>query len=116
MSKLVWTFFTINKFRPGTVALRDIRKYQKSTDLLIQKAPFERIVRAYGTDIRNHYHDDGARFSENSIVLLQGFVENFVTQIYERAQELAIHSGRMRINLKDVQLALKYSGVKISTD
>ena len=34
-----------HRFRPGTVALREIRKYQKSTDLLIRKIPFQRLVR-----------------------------------------------------------------------
>ena len=35
----------VQRFRPGTVALREIRRYQKSTDLLIRKAPFQRVVR-----------------------------------------------------------------------
>jgi len=35
------------RFRPGTVALREIRKYQRSTDLLLRKLPFSRLVRAF---------------------------------------------------------------------
>ena len=40
-----------HRYRPGTVALREIRKYQKSTDLLLRKLPFQRLVReiAQGT-------------------------------------------------------------------
>lgn len=36
------------RFRPGTVALREIRKYQKSTEFLIRKLPFMRLVREIG--------------------------------------------------------------------
>lgn len=36
---------TERRFRPGTVALKEIRKYQKSTDLLLRKLPFARVVR-----------------------------------------------------------------------
>ena len=34
-----------HRYRPGTVALREIRRYQKSTELLIRKLPFQRLVR-----------------------------------------------------------------------
>ncbi|KAJ1482325.1 histone H3 [Baffinella frigidus] len=34
-----------HRYRPGSVALRDIRRYQKSTELLIRKLPFQRLVR-----------------------------------------------------------------------
>ena len=39
-----------HRFRPGTVALRDIRRFQKSTDLLIRKLPFQRLVREIAMD------------------------------------------------------------------
>jgi histone H3 len=41
-----------HRYRPGTVALRDIRKYQKSTDLLIRKLPFQRLVREVSQDFK----------------------------------------------------------------
>jgi len=45
-----------HRFRPGTVALREIRKFQKSTELLIRKLPFQRLVREiaqeYKSDLR----------------------------------------------------------------
>lgn len=41
-----------HKFRPGTVALREIRKYQKSTELLIRKLPFQRLVREIAHDFQ----------------------------------------------------------------
>ena len=43
----------IHRYRPGTVALREIRRYQKSTDLLIRKLPFQRLIREIGSDYRS---------------------------------------------------------------
>ena len=45
----------VRRFRPGTVALREIRRYQKSTDLLIRKLPFQRIVREIAAETRMIY-------------------------------------------------------------
>jgi histone H3 len=44
-----------HRFRPGTVALREIRRYQKSTELLIRKLPFQRLVREIAQDFKVHY-------------------------------------------------------------
>lgn len=41
-----------HRFRPGTVALREIRRYQKSTELLIRKLPFQRLVREIAHDFK----------------------------------------------------------------
>ena len=41
-----------HRFRPGTVALREIRRYQKSTELLIRKLPFQRLVREIAQDFK----------------------------------------------------------------
>ena len=45
------------RFRPGTVALREIRRYQKSTDLLVPRLPFQRLIREIA-----HEHSDDIRF------------------------------------------------------
>ena len=42
-----------HRFRPGTVSLREIRKYQKSTELLIRKLPFQRLVREIASDYKS---------------------------------------------------------------
>ncbi|RYH19773.1 hypothetical protein EON65_25545 [archaeon] len=47
--------FYLNRYRPGTVALREIRKYQKSTELLIRKLPFQRLVREISQDYKVSY-------------------------------------------------------------
>ncbi|MBA0871045.1 hypothetical protein Goshw_020603, partial [Gossypium schwendimanii] len=41
-----------HQYRPGTVALREIQKYQKSTELLIRKLPFQRLVREIAQDFK----------------------------------------------------------------
>jgi histone H3 len=43
-----------HRFRPGTVALREIRRYQKTTELLLRKLPFQRLVR----EICNGYNNE----------------------------------------------------------
>ncbi|KAI8116215.1 embryonic, histone H3 [Lucilia cuprina] len=45
-----------HRYRPGTVALREIRRYQKSTELLIRKLPFQRLVREIAQDFKTHLH------------------------------------------------------------
>jgi len=55
-----------HRFRPGTVALREIRRYQKSTELLIRKLPFQRLVR----EIAQDYKTD-LRFQSSAIAALQ---------------------------------------------
>src|ERR1700677_3239076 len=45
-----------HRFRPGTVALREIRRYQKSTELLIRKLPFQRLVREIAQDFKVRAH------------------------------------------------------------
>ena len=47
-----------HRYRPGTVALREIRRYQKSTELLIRKLPFQRLVREITAEIENRKFSD----------------------------------------------------------
>merc|ERR1711908_111819 len=59
--------------RPGTVALREIRKYQKSTELLIRKLPFQRLVR----EIAQDYKTD-LRFQSHAVLALQEASEAYL--------------------------------------
>ncbi|EFC38803.1 histone H3 [Naegleria gruberi] len=95
-----------HRYRPGTVALREIRKYQKSTELLIKKKPFCRLVREVAQD----YKSD-VRFQANSLLALQEAAEAFIIDIFEDTNLCAIHSKRVTILLKDMQLALRVKGV-----
>lgn len=104
-----------HRFRPGTVALREIRKQQKLTELNIQKAPFERIVREISRNvIANHHFCEDIRFSEGVIEYLQGFVESSLVHIYNDALDVAVYTGREGVNGKDVKFALSHSSMGFS--
>jgi histone H3 len=94
-----------HKFRPGTVALREIRKYQKSTELLIRKLPFSRLVREVAADVR-----EGMRFQSSAILALQEAAEMYLIGIMEEANLCAIHAKRITILPRDMQLARRIRG------
>jgi histone H3 len=88
------------RFRPGTVALREIKKYQKSTELLIRKLPFQRLVR----EVYSVYRSD-LRFQHSSIQALQEAAESYLIGLFEDSNLCAIHAKRVTILPKDMQLA-----------
>ena len=92
-----------HRYRPGTVALREIRRYQKSTDLLIRKLPFQRLVRDHAQDIGNVVDpNETFRFTKSSILALQEATEAFVVELFEDANLAAIHAKRLTIQKKDL--------------
>ena len=93
------------RYRPGTVALREIRKFQKNTDLLIRKLPFQRLVR----EISQDYKCD-LRFQSTAILALQEAAEAFLVGLFEDTNECAIHAKRVTIMPKDMQLARRIRG------
>jgi len=94
-----------HRFRPGTVALREIRRYQKSTDLLIRKLPFQRLVR----EIANDFKTD-LRFQSSAVVALQEASESYLVGLFEDTNLCAIHAKRVTIMPKDIQLARRIRG------
>ncbi|KAI0773444.1 histone-fold-containing protein, partial [Irpex lacteus] len=101
------------RFRPGTVALREIRKYQKSTDLLIRKLPFSRIVREIAMDMTtdmNDYGDAGLRWQSSAILALQEATEAYLVHLFEDTNLCAIHAKRVTIMQRDMQLARRIRG------
>lgn len=91
-----------HRFRPGTVALREIRRFQKSTDLLIRKAPFQRLVR----EIAQFLKED-LRFQSSAIAALQEASEAFLIGLFEDTNLCALHAKRVTIMPKDIELAKK---------
>ena len=89
-----------HRYRPGTVALREIRKYQKSTELLIRKLPFQRLVREVAQDFKNDL-----RFQGSAVMALQEAAEALVS-LFEDTNLCAIHAKRVTIMPRDMQLAL----------
>ena len=93
------------RYRPGTVALREIRKYQKSTNYLIRKLPFQRLVR----EIAHDYKTD-ARFTVSAIDAIQEAAESYIVGLFEDSNLCAIHAGRVTIMPKDMQPARRIRG------
>ncbi len=93
------------RFRPGTVALREIRRYQKTTDLLIRKLPFQRLVR----EIARSFKAD-LRFQAQALLALQESAEAYLVGLFEDTNLCAIHAKRVTITVKDIQLARRLRG------
>jgi histone H3 len=94
-----------HRFRPGTVALREIRRYQKSTELLIRKLPFQRLVREIAQDFKTDL-----RFQASAVMALQEAAEAYLVGLFEDSNLCAIHAKRVTIMPKDIQLARRIRG------
>ena len=94
-----------HRYRPGTVALREIRRYQKSTELLIRKLPFQRLVREIAQDFNTDL-----RFQSAAIGGLQEACEAYLVGLFEATNLCAIHAKRVTIMPKDIQLARRIRG------
>ncbi|CAI5518800.1 unnamed protein product [Closterium sp. Naga37s-1] len=81
-----------HRYRPGTVALREIRKYQKSTELLIRKLPFQRLVREIAQDFKTDL-----RFQSSAVMALQEAAEAYLVGLFEDTNLCAIHAKRLNI-------------------
>ena len=94
-----------HRYRPGTVALREIRRYQKSTELLLRKLPFQRLVREIAQDFKSDL-----RFQSSAIMALQEASEAYLVGLFEDTNLCAIHAKRVTIFPKDIQLARRIRG------
>ena len=88
------------RFKPGTVALREIRKYQKSTKLLLHKLPFQRLVK----EVAQEFKPD-LRFQSSAILVLQEVSEAYLVGLFDDTNLCALHAKRVTIMPKDMQLA-----------
>ena len=100
------------RFRPGTVALKEIRQYQKSTELLIRKLPFQRLVREIANDdtVVPGSMVGKIRFQTDAIKALQESCEAYLVGLFEDTNLCAIHAKRVTIMPKDIQLARRICG------
>ncbi|KAI5959586.1 CSE4 [Candida pseudojiufengensis] len=96
------------RYRPGTLAIREIRKFQKSTELLIRKLPFARLVREISLEFVGTEY--GLRWQSNAILALQEASESFLIHLLEDTNLCAIHAKRVTIMQKDMQLARRLRG------
>ncbi|KAG0291030.1 centromeric DNA-binding histone H3-like protein cse4 [Linnemannia gamsii] len=101
------------RYKPGSNALREIRRYQKSTDLLLLKAPFARVVREISADFVSQVSlsDNVAlRWQSAALMALQEATEAFLVHLFEDANLCAIHAKRVTIMQRDIQLARRIRG------
>jgi len=85
--------------------MREIRRYQKSTDLLLKKLPFQRLVREIAQDFKNDL-----RFQSTALLALQEASEAYLVSLFEDSNLIAIHAKRVTIMPKDIQLARRIRG------
>ena len=90
---------------PGTVSIREIKRYQKTTDLLLKKLPFARLVREIAQEFK---HD--LRFQKEAMRALQEATEGYLTELFDDTNLCCIHAGREGIKPIDMQLALRLRG------
>ena len=100
------------RYRPGTVALKQIRQYQKSTELLIRKLPFQRLVHEIASDseVIKSPLCGKVRFQSAAVMALQEAAEAYLVGLFEDTNLCAIHAKRVTIMPKDIQLARRIHG------
>ena len=94
-----------HRYRPGTVALREIRRYQKGTELLIRKLPFQRLIR----EIVRSFNEE-LRCQSTAVLCLQEAAEAYLVGLFEDTNLCAIHARRVTIMPRDLHLARRIRG------
>ena len=94
-----------NRFKPGTVTLREIKKYQKSIDCLLPRASFQRLVRSITMEM-----DHNLRFQSQALQALQEASEAYIVGLFEDSNLCAIHAKRVTVQKKDMELARRIRG------
>ncbi|KAL9933034.1 hypothetical protein V8E36_008289 [Tilletia maclaganii] len=95
-----------HRYKPGTVALREIRKYQNNTELLIRKLPSQRLVK----DIFEECNRRDLRIQSSALAALQEASEAYLVSLFEDTMLAAIHAKRVTIMVKDMRLARRIRG------
>ena len=96
---------TTKRYRPGRLALQEIRHYQKRTNLLIRKLPFQQLIR----ELAQQFKVD-VRFRSSALMALQEAAEAYLVRLFEDTNLCAIHAKRVTIMPKDIQLARRIRG------
>ena len=98
------------RYRPGTVALREIRRYQKSTDLIIRRMPFKRLVLEVA---RNLPGINGLRFQQLTIDALQEASEAYLVGVFQDSVLCMSHAKRVTLFPSDMKLAMRIRGERL---
>jgi histone H3 len=97
-----------HRWHPGTVALREIQKFQKTTDLLIRKAPFQCLVKEIGQDL---YRKSDLQMQSTALLALQEAAEYFMVDVFRDTNLCTQHGKHVTIMKKDIDLACRIQGI-----
>ncbi|XP_063688710.1 histone H3-like [Bolinopsis microptera] len=97
-----------HRWRPGTVALREIRRFQKSTELLIPRSPFLRLMREVINEVKQG--PSQMRVQVGAVGALQEAAEAYLVGLFEDTNLCAIHAKRVTIMPRDIHLAQRLRG------
>jgi histone H3 len=98
-----------HRYPPGMDSLREIHKFQKTTDLLIRKAPFRRLVRKLSQNIGK----SNPRMQTTADLALQEAAEAFMIDVFSDTNLCAMHSKHVTITAKDMVLACRIQGIQM---
>ena len=98
------------RYRPGTVALREIRRYQKGSELLIPRLPFSRLVKEIAQNTSASFNISGLRFQSAALMALQEAAEAFIVNLMEDTVLCCVHARRVTIMPRDMILARRIRG------
>ena len=95
--------------------MREIRRYQQSTECLIKKTSFHKLIREISQEYRVCPDVPGTpsvqvHFQSTAIVALQEAVENFIVGLFKDVNLLAVHANRVTVMPRDIRLALRIRG------
>jgi histone H3 len=100
-----------HRYHPGTKALREIRHYQSTTENMIPKEPFRRLVKEVATELKlKGAISTDVRFESTAIAALQEGAEAFLTGLFDDTNLCALHANRQTIMTKDMELARRLRG------
>jgi histone H3 len=94
-----------HRYRAGTRALIEIRQQQRGAELLMQKAPFRRLVRTIGDEQK-----DELMWTKEAMVALQTAAEAYLIEMFQGSNAMAIFSKRSTIMPRDILMALFMKG------
>lgn len=105
-----YVFKKTHRFRPGTVALREIRKLQSTVNLVLRRAPFYRLVKEIATSLAFF---GNVRFTHSAIDAVQESTESFLTSLLADSNLCALHARRVTVMPRDLHLARRLRGERI---
>ena len=104
-----------HRYHLGLLALREICRYQQSTNCLIKRTPFNKLIKEISQEYRVCPDGPGTpsvqvRFQSTALAALQEATENFLVGLFEDVNLSAVHAKRVTVMPHDIRLALRIRG------